>query len=329
MSNLPCRSHVRQGRQRCLQTSEHFIQHRSSRSCSSRRGAYFFAAVLAVLPACYGSPDSLASDPIVPHQLIAFVQRESSNSSERHVVSSEDHHGSKSEELHGSSSHRDRHSSGGIPGGGSDAGGLSGAATPHNQPLVIASSTPASANIEVKIAPSSSDVLANGPPVFVGTRTTADGEKRWTQMMTWLPALVHAINGSLHRVTCDDLHAAHNETAARTECHKRIALGALEYWAGGEGTYLDLEDSVAPSQRSNYGLISEAATWLVSHPEYLFVHVARLPVPSALIAPEVRTAKPLSCHPSPLATQSPPTGLILTLAALSQHLSLSPLLASS
>lgn len=284
--------------------------------------------MLAVLPACYGSPDSLASDPIVPHQLIAFVQRESSNCSERHVVSSEYHHGSKSEELHGSSSHRDRHSSGGIPGGGSDAGGLSGAATPHNQPLVIASSTPASANIEVKIAPSSSDVLANGPPVFVGTRTTADGEKRWTQMMTWLPALVHAINGSLHRVTCDDLHAAHNETAARTECHKRVAQGALEYWAGGEGTYLDLEDSVAPSQRSNYGLISEAATWLVSHPEYLFVHVARLPVPSALIAPEVRTAKPLSCHPSPLATQFP-NPLPPDSSSHSQHLSLAPLLTSS
>ena len=232
-------------------------QIRSISSCNSQRGA-FFCAVLSVLPVCYGAPDSLASDPIVPHQLIAFVQRESSNSSQHHVVSSEDHLGSKSEEL------RDRHSSGGIPGGGSDAGGPSEAATPHYQPLVIASSTP---NIEVKIAPSSSDVMANGPPVFVATRSSADGEKRWTQMMTWLPALVHAINGSLHRVTCDDLHAAHNETAASTECHKRVAQGALEYWAGGEGTYLDLEDSVAPSQRSNYGLISEAATWLAIHPE--------------------------------------------------------------
>ena len=270
-------------------------QIRNISSCNSQRGA-FFCAVLSVLPVCYGAPDSLASDPIVPHQLIAFVQRESSNSSQHHVVSSEDHLGSKSEEL------RDRHSSGGIPGGGSDAGGPSEAATPHYQPLVIASSTP---NIEVKIAPSSSDVMANGPPVFVATRSSADGEKRWTQMMTWLPALVHAINGSLHRVTCDDLHAAHNETAASTECHKRVAQGALEYWAGGEGTYLDLEDSVAPSQRSNYGLISEAATWLAIHPEHLFVHVARLPVPSALIAPEVRTAKPLSCPPSPLTPRPP------------------------
>jgi len=151
-----------------------------------------------------------------------------------------------------------------------------------------------SLNISTQIAPWTSDVLKAGLPVFVGSSSSTAGEVRWQQMMKWLPGFVSAVNGSLHRVLCDGLSQEKEteSTQGVIDCHKRVALGALTYWGTTAGTYLDLEDNCYPSQRADYGLISDAVKTLLAKPGWWFIHLSRLPAPSGFISPAVSLDTP-------------------------------------
>jgi len=165
-------------------------------------------------------------------------------------------------------------------------------AAPPKSPIAIANGRRPldEFNIMTAIAPASSNVKSNGPPVFVGSRKGGDGEKRWQQMMTWLPKFISAINGSLYRVYCDQFPKDTASDTARTAniagCHQQVARGALKYWGDEPGTYIDLEDNCYPAQRADFSLIPQAVTKLLAHPDWSFIHIARLPAPVGFVAPE-------------------------------------------